>query len=1016
MSHQARGALVSRSLVLLILALFGSSASLGQDLGAGALRGSVYDKDYASPLAQVRITILEAGLAVLTQADGNFFFPRVPAGTYTVSIAKDGYDRQVRSGVTVVPGQVAELRADLASEVVTMPELIVIGEDLFANADVGLLDIRADALVVQDAISADLISKAGAGDVAGALKLVVGASVADGKYATVRGLSDRYTGTTLNGVRVPSPDPRKRAVQIDLFPTGTIDAITVTKTFTPDLFGEFTGGSVDIQTKQIPEGFTAGYSQSFEYNDFATFNDEFLTYEGGGVTGSGFAGTARELPRIASHPGKYRLPRFRQRPTEEEIAASNYFNRFTRAFSPVIGTSREQAGINFGFSLNAGDKYELGPEVQLGLLGATSYSHKYDYYADAQSNVAGRTGAGQGLFYDSQRIESKGTDEVLWGALLSSTLKIGEKHGVAARIVGNQSAEDESRVQTESETPTNTEYNQSLRYTERSLVAGQLHGEHEFPKLWGEQRWLQGMDLRWTYAKNFTRQDEPDVRFFKYELSTSGSQPVGNFPNSSTDAQNTRRIFRKIDEYNDQFGLDLSLPFGRLEDDTGRFKFGVYTDQSHRTYGQSSFTWTWPGVFGPASRPDVRENRAKQQFLPTDLSQLWTDIFAAPDRIGLATNQPFAPNQLLYVLIGTGGDVPYSGDQRIDAYYGMIDWPLFERLTLIGGARHEETRIALQPDTLTDVIDLIAIDQAGNRELAQLPEEEGATDLDQSAWLPAIGLVWEPSEKQRMNIRLNWSRTLARPTFRELAPVAAIEVLQGDEYFGNPELQLSSITNYDLRWEWFPGEGEVVSVSAFYKQIDNPIELISFGVAGRPFVQPVNYETGLAYGFEFELRGSIGSIWKQLAGLSAGLNGTWLETETELPATEQASLAPFGLSQETRRLAGQPEYLLNFSLSYDNPDRGTSAGLFYNLIGETLVSGAARGLTDASPDVYESSYANLDVSFSQKLKGRWSFSVRGKNLLTPQRETIYRTPDDLEAIKSLRETPRLYSVSFGLEW
>ena len=132
-----------------------------------------------------------------------------------------------------------------------MEELVVSGADLLSSSEFGLLDIRAASVSIQDAVSAELIRKAGASDASDALKLVVGASVNEGKYATVRGLSDRYTGTTLNGVRVPSADPRRRAVQVDLFPTGTIDSVTVTKTFQPDLQGDFTGGGVDLRRARL---------------------------------------------------------------------------------------------------------------------------------------------------------------------------------------------------------------------------------------------------------------------------------------------------------------------------------------------------------------------------------------------------------------------------------------------------------------------------------------------------------------------------------------------------------------------------------------------------------------------------------------------------------------------------------------------------------------------------------------------------------------------------------------------
>ena len=185
----------------------------------GAIRGTVLDTDFGVPLSQVRVQVLEARATTLTSVDGTFLLERIPAGEYTVTFSKEGYERVVRPNVVVLPGSLADVDVRMAQSIVEMPELVVTGAELLGGSEMAMLEIRAQAVTVQDAVSSELLSKAGVSDVAGALKLVVGASVVEGKYATVRGLSDRYTGTTLNGIRVPSADPRKRAVQMDLFPS-----------------------------------------------------------------------------------------------------------------------------------------------------------------------------------------------------------------------------------------------------------------------------------------------------------------------------------------------------------------------------------------------------------------------------------------------------------------------------------------------------------------------------------------------------------------------------------------------------------------------------------------------------------------------------------------------------------------------------------------------------------------------------------------------------------------------------
>ena len=196
-------------LALLLGAVLPASPARAQEAGAGSLRGSVTDKDFQVPIPGVRLTLVEARRAAVSNGQGQFVFESVPAGTYTLTADKDGYERKIVAGVVVAPGRLSDLRVELASEVVEMEELVITGADL-------LVERRGrhprgprggDGHAGRDLRRPD--QRAGASDVAGALKIVVGASVAEGKYATVRGLSDRYTGTTLNGVpgaeRGPAP-------------------------------------------------------------------------------------------------------------------------------------------------------------------------------------------------------------------------------------------------------------------------------------------------------------------------------------------------------------------------------------------------------------------------------------------------------------------------------------------------------------------------------------------------------------------------------------------------------------------------------------------------------------------------------------------------------------------------------------------------------------------------------------------------------------------------------------------
>jgi TonB-dependent receptor len=1020
-SPQARVPLALR-LACGALSLLLAAPAAAQAPFSGAVRGTVTDKDFGVSLSGVRVTILEAFLATQTGPDGSFVFERVPPGTYTLAFTKEGFQRRVVPDVVVNAGALAEVRTEMSLEVTDLDEMVVTGEDILGGIEVGLLDIRADATTVQDAISSEIMTKTGATDVAGALKFVVGASVVGGKYAAVRGLSDRYTGTTLNHVKVPSADPRRRAVQVDLFPTGTIESVTITKTFTPDLQGDFTGGGIDIVTKGVPDEKLYSTSFGLEYNSQATGNDDFLTYEGGGVEFFGIAGDDRALPEEAKHlPAKSAPPGANYSANAATVAEATEWSDLVRSFQPVMGVSREAPGPNTSFSIVGGNRFDQGEGSAVGVVGALTYTHKYDFYEGGQNNSYEIADPSQPLVV-VPRFDSAGLDEVLVGLLGSFVYQASEDHEVGFRLIGNQSAEDEARLQMSGDDTVTT--NQALHYTERTVGSGQFYGRHT----WDGAAW-KSLRMDWFATYNVTRQDEPDVRFFLYNHFPESM--TGTWLNSTTDADRTRRIFRNINEGGPQGAVDITLPFDQWTKSEGNVKAGIFYDSTDRDYTEDSFTYHFHDQ--RSNNPATALNRSYLGFTATEPGQLWTDVFTDPERIGLAAvrcpddkttctasdRNPYpyaARNQLVWYLDPLNEqDVDYTGGQSVRAAYGMIDLPLAPVVNLVAGARHETTEMSIVPEGLA--LEVIEQDANGNRAIVPATQEEASADIDEADLLPSVGVIY--SIKPEMKLRASWSQTIARPTFRELAPVATEEFLAGDEFVGNTALSLSHIVNYDLRWEWFRKPGEVLAASVFYKDISDPIELISFVVADRRFVQPLNYEHGELKGYEVEARCPLGSFAKPLEGLVVGANYTHLESSVDVPLVEQQSLATFGLDEESRQLQGQPDHLFNANISYDNERLGISTGLYYNIVGETLLTGAAAGQNGGVPNTFALEYDSFDFTYAQKIvRGKLDVSVtlKAKNFTEPERESVYRAPDGQEVIKTLRDTAALYGLSFSLKW
>ncbi len=917
----------------------------------GSVRGTVVDADTGAPLNRARVSILEALLVTHTTAEGSFVFAQVPAGRYTLSFSKDGYNPKAEAEVAVAAGEMTELRVGLEPEVFELEEFTVRGLALGGGTELALLELRQEAPQLQDLVSAELISKAGKSTAADALKLVVGTSVQDGKYVVVRGLSDRYTVTTLNNVRLPTADADKRAVQLDQYPAGMIESIAVNKTFTPDIPGDATGGSVNIKTKGVPDKFFTTVSGAVEYNTQATGNPNFLSYKGDGVEPFAVAGSERDLPIS----GK-----------ELKSLTGTALDAATRSFQPVIGTSEKTVGPNYSGSFSAGDRLTLGGQHTLGWMASYSYRQKYSFYEDGERNLVFGSSEGSPLVSRSYT-DTRGVDEVLWGAMATLGYQYGEDHKISLTGIYNKTGRDEARLLVSTYNPYFTEYSEVLRYQEREVISLQLEGDHRF-------RFLNDTRFDWGGAYNESTQEEPDFRVIR----TQKNNATGRFTIGGANFDDPRRIFRVIEEDNLTGRMNLSIPFPTWNRTDGKIKLGVASDVTHRDYRQDTFFYTWGGATSITNGSYLFYPSPYENINPGDL---WSDVFLRSYRIGYAANG----ERLWLLTYYNDVDVNYTGDQRIEAAYGMMELPLFDKLKIVGGARVESTD--LQVNILEDRVSIPVVNEWGDSYFIYITGEEASTRLEQTDVLPALGVIWEPITN--LFVRAFYGRTLARPTFRELSPAVSYDFIGGDTFIGNNNLTISQIENLDFRIEWFRRPGDVIAAGVFYKEITDPIERVAFNISGGDrYVRAVNYPLGRVRGVEAELRQRLDLFHDVLKDFSIGFNASYIESAVELPADEARRLSNALTEIEDRPLFGQPEYLLNASILYDNTRWGTSVGLFYNYTGKVLVSG--QSFTDRYvPNLYEMPVESLDLSVDQRIGKHWKISFRVKNLTNPLIQRAY---------------------------
>jgi outer membrane receptor protein involved in Fe transport len=805
-----------------------------------------------------------------------------------------------------------------------------------------LLQERATSLGSIEAIGTEQIGKSGSSDAGAVVNRVAGASIVDGKFAVIRGLSDRYVTTTLNGAEIPSADPYRRSASLDLFPAQVIEKVVVSKTFTPDKPGAYTGGGIDITTKCFPDKPFLTFSLGTAYNSQATGNDKFLTYDGGGQDWLGMDDGTRELPSSvgsASIPnpiyntGRPTSPTFQSR-----VDQANLLNDLTRAmgtaqFAPV----QEAPPLDHNFFLAAGDKTHLLGRPA-GVFGSFSYKHEYRSY-DEGIRRRELPKAGGGTIVSQDFEDSRSLDVVNWSAMASAASEWSENHQAGFNFFYNQASEKSARIQvgTKEANPGETYYSYRLQWVERNLQTYQLKGTDEFPHLGGTR-------LDWLVAMSSVSQDEPDTRFFNMLTLDGIDFETGD--NTLPEPADPTRYYRQLGENNLNPKVDLTIPFRAFADGEAELKLGWYDSSTDRDYEERQILYRGTAPFN--GDPNT---------------------YLTPDNLGY-TARPgsFGSTNYTWNRYISSFDSTYTADSHISAQYLMLEVPLFGGLKLVGGARFESTDIQ--------------VDSESYIENAVTGQRVNSSKIKQTDVLPAVSLIHVL--RPNMNLRLSYSETVARPSFRELAACRSYDPILDVELDGNPNLKMTSAKNYDARWEWFPRPGELISVSLFYKDLKQPIERRFISLVGD-LITYDNRPEGEVWGVELELRKNLDFLDARLRGWSLGGNLSLMQSETPLTDDEYENKSQFVPGTDSARpLYDQSPYLANVDVNYDNPRWGTSASLVFGIAGPRI---AIASLT--TEDVYEQPAPQLDFILSQKLARRMTLKFTAKNLLNPKSELTY---------------------------
>lgn len=912
----------------------------------GTIVGTVVDNDLGETLIGASVAVEGTTLGAVTDLDGHYEIKGVPAGARTLVVSYIGYATKRVTDVAVVAGRSVTVDVTMTTGEVGLDEFVVETRAL-QNTEASLLASRQRSLAVSDAISSEAIGRSGAANVADAMQRVTGASIVDGRYVVVRGLGDRYVSTQLNGAELPSADPSRRSFQMDLIPSALLDNVVTAKTFTPDKPGSFSGGAVDVTTKDYPDRRFVTLSLSGAYDS--------------GTTGASILAQPRGLGALpdllASRPA---IPSFQE--ARADPAKARELDAYSRAFGYAMAPTTRTARPNQSLSLSGGDVFGLGGERKLGVLASLSYRVDASAYDAGQENrwyLIGSTRTDDALQPGQQLSDQSGSEEETFGLYGTAALRLSRNHDVSLRLVGTQAAEHGARTlvgRWPQELPATEEFFESraLTVAERSLRSAQLRGRHAFgPR--GD------VTLEWRGSLASTEQDEPDVRFFSNDFNVGTGDTTYNINRALYDEPT--RFFRNGRESARTADVSLSVPLQRLTPLRGTVKAGAFLQQTDRRFREQRYSYSFAPVQG-----------ACPQFgYAGDVADFFSE--GSVGIIGTAGSRTCFGN---YVEDRTDPRNTYDGDGAVTAGFLMADALVARRVRVVGGARVETT----------------ALDVA-SRDTSVVPGRLRATDV-----LPALGVIVEV--RKNTNLRLNYGRTLARPTFREFGPFASFDFIGDFLYEGNQALRRTRIDNVDLRAEWFPAPGDILAVSAFAKRLENPIERV-FDVSARRFTNR-NVPEGRVYGVELEARRAL-----PLGGmrrLTPGLNVSLIRSFVDVDSAEAALLRADDPTVDTKRpLFGQSPYLVNADLTYT--DRTRAVSVLYNVFGARL-SEVVYGPT---PDAYEQPRHSLDVTASQRLPRNVTLRLSAKNLLGARNEETlrYRGQDYVYTRRDLGTT-----VSLGL--
>jgi len=845
---------------------------------SGKITGKIISAISGQDLPNATITLIEKSQMQVADQNGNFSFSRLAAGRYSVKCSYGGYKEKTVDSILVKDNEIATI-------VISLDEISLSGIVLKSTKVNAARETIASALVFRknlantsDFITAEQIRATpdrGASDV---IKRISGATIQDDRFAIIRGLNDRYNAAFINGAPLPSTESDRKAFAFDIFPSSILDNMIIYKTATPDKTGEFGGGIIDITTKSISQKNFTSISFGGGYNSLITGKTRYYSEAKGSKDWIGIDDGSRGMPGgIPSTAVLNKLPYV------QKAELAKLFGNYK------WGVKNYDAGPNYNFQLSKGFNVERRRQEFLGALFSVNYRRDFTFTQGERNSYDFGT-----LEQRNKYTDSIYNEEVIVSALANIAIKINARNNISWK--NNFSINTDNKLAKrvgyfDSSGSAATGLKESVRwYTSNQIFSSQLNGEHTIGKYKTKINWLA------SYAR--VEREIPSLSRISYSVDMPAvANPVAVFSTPPSQTSGSGTMFSSHSNENiKNVKADITQPYTFLKNSQNTLKIGGSYQVRKRNF--TSRTLGLSPYDSITFDNSLRELPEDQIFLPPHLGKMKNGMggFLLAD--------------------GTQANSNYTASSALANAYIMNDQRFFRKFRLIYGVRMEQFNQKL--NSIKNFSDTIRLNTT-------------LTDF-----LPSVNLVYELTQK--MNIRLSYAQTINRPEFRELAPFLFFDYVTNVLYEGQPTLVRAKIKNYDFRYEFFPGRAQLFSISAFYKEFSDPIEIYAVPNTTSQATY-YNAKNAKAYGLEAEVRVLLSTLLgirntnALLGKFTLSANAAYIKSNIRI---DSLFSYPASALITDRPLQGQSPYIFNGSLNFNDDKTGFSSTVSVNRIGERI--------------------------------------------------------------------------------